>query len=303
MALDWTAIQIFLKVVRAGSFREAARGTPMTQPTISRRMHALEESLRVQLFHRFARGVRLTPAGDGILNAALEMERASRYLETIAAKETELSGSVRLWVTDGIGGYWLPPRMSDFHKCYPGITVDVLCSETVPSVDMMAADVVASWHVPTHPDLVVLSENTMILRPCASREYLQVFGIPQSIDDLRRHRICDHLHYPRVGEWRVWADIVNSCPNICYRTNSSMALGEATIHGVGISLQPIGVFEREPGLVPLDLEGLSPTMTFWLTCHKEMKDIPRVRSLVDYLRSSLFRPTPPGAPFQRGGNA
>lgn len=300
MDLDWDDVQLFLRVVRAGSFRAAAAGTPYTQPTVSRRVADLEQRLGTRLFHRFARGVRLTPAGHGVLGFAREMERAARYIEVCAVRETEMLGRVRLWVTDGIGGYWLPPRMAEFHKRYPGIQVDVLCSQQQPDISRMEADIVVSWHPPTHADLVVLSENTMVLRPCASREYLEAYGVPTTLADLRHHRLCDHIHYPRDGEWKAWAEIVREHPCLCYRTNSSMTLSEVTIHGVGVSLQPMGVFDREPNLVLLNLDGYAPTLTFWLVCHRDTKDIPRMRAIIEHLQSALFRSRSPGTAFLKG---
>lgn len=302
MDIDWDDVQLFLKVVRAGSFRAAAVGTPHTQPTFSRRVDQLERRLGARLFHRFARGVRLTPTGHAVLGFATEMERAARFIEVCASRETEMSGRVRLWVTDGIGGYWLPPRMAEFHKRYPAVTVDVLCSQQPPDITRMEADIVVSWHPPTHPDLVVLSENMMVLRPCASREYLEIYGVPNTLADLRRHRLCDHLHYPRDGEWKAWADIVQDHSGLCYRTNSSMTLGEVTIHGVGISLQPVGVLDREPNLVLLDLDGYAPTLTFWLVCHRDTKDIPRMRAIIEHLQSALFQSLRPGSAFLKGGS-
>lgn len=301
MDLDWDDIQLFLRVVRAGSFNAAAAGTQHRQPTISRRIAHLEKRLGAKLFHRFPHGVRLTRAGHAVLSYAAEMERSARCIEASVVRETEMSGRVRLWVTDGIGGYWLPPRMAEFHKRYPGITVDVLCSQQPPDIARMEADIVVNWHPPSHPDLVVLSENTMVLRPCASREYLDAYGVPGKLTDLREHRLCDHMHYPRDGEWKAWAEIVGDHPGVCYRTNSSMTLSEVTIHGVGISLQPMGVFDREPALVLLDLDGYAPTLTFWLVCHRDTKDILRMRAIIEHLQSALFQYRRPGGAFFKGG--
>lgn len=298
MSLNWDDVQLFLRVVRAGSFCAAAVEAPLTQPTISRRIHALEERLGVRLFRRQVQGARLTPAGDAILTSALEMERSARLLEASAARETELSGRVRLWATDGIGGYWLPPRLAEFHKRYPAVTVDILCSQEPPKVDALEADIVVHWREPKHPDLVMLSSNKMTFCPCAAKSYLDIHGVPQTLSDLTRHRLCDHLHYPRDGEWKIWADLVDNSPSVCYRTNSSMTLGLTTIQGVGISLQPVGIVDREANLALLELDGYFPSITFWLVCHRETKDIPRMRALIDHLQTVLFRSQSLGSPFK-----
>ena len=118
---DWVDLQLFLRVARAGSFTKAADGTPLTQPTISRRISTLEDQLKVKLFHRGKRGVLLTSAGQAIVGLAAEMDREARLVEPRATQETDLSEPIRLWLTDGIGGYWLPPRMTEFHRLFPAI--------------------------------------------------------------------------------------------------------------------------------------------------------------------------------------
>ena len=77
-----------------------------------------------------------------------------------------------------------------------------------------------------------------------------------------------------------------------------MTLGEVTNLGVEISLQPIGVKDREPNLTLLDVDGYAPAVTYWLSCHRDIKDLPQIRARIDYLRSNLFESEMPGSPFR-----
>jgi DNA-binding transcriptional LysR family regulator len=298
--VDWDDIRIFVEIARSGSINGASRKAKLTQPTISRRIQAFEQRLGVQLFRRLPNGVSLTSAGTAVLERALEMERAAALINAAANRETSLSGVVRLWVSDGIGGYWLPPLMSEFHRRFPAIMVEVHCSQSPPDLSSMETDIVAHWRQPPDDtDILILAKEEMTLRPCASQRYLAEHGFPKSLSDLQSHRICDHLHYPRDGEWQPWTDLLAQHQNVCYRTNSSLTLGEATIHGVGVSLQPVGVVDREPTLVLLDI-GFKPTLTFWLVCHRQTRNIPRMKAIIDHLQSSLFRGRGPGSAFLSG---
>jgi DNA-binding transcriptional LysR family regulator len=294
---NWDDIKLFLQVARARSFSLAADNGSVSQSTMSRRIQNLERELGVELFHRTVQGIMLTPAAEAIIKLASEIETKVKLIEAMAAQETALSGNIRLAVSDGIGGYWLPPRMREFHRRYPSVTVEIICSQSMPETSAKGADIALSWHKPKHPDSVILSENQMVLRPVASAEYLKNYGTPKSLEDLKHHRLCDHLHYPKDKEWKVWAKIVEKSKNISYRTNSSWALGEATKNGVGISLQPIGVLNREPNLRLLELNGYSASLLFWLSCHRNIKDIPRVRALIDYIKSEIFLRPIPGSAF------
>ncbi|WP_114858956.1 LysR family transcriptional regulator [Azospirillum brasilense] len=286
---DWTHLPYFLEAARCGSFTAAAQRLNSSQPTVGRHVEALESRLGTPLFRRVAHGVVLTPAGAQVLGVAEEIERLVRLARSRGTAELGLSGTIRLWTSDGVGGYWLTPKLAGFRRAYPGITLEVLCSHAVPDVARLEADVVVSYHEPTHPDVVPIASARMVFRPTAAQSYLREAGTPRRLADLAGHAICDHLHYPRDGAWAPWAEVVAGHPSVVLRTNSSLTLGMVTLLGHGISMQPLTIARRESTLSVLDLEGYSAPVAFWLVCHRETKAIPRVRALIDYLRSALFR--------------
>lgn len=295
--IDWEDLRIFLTAARAASFSAAAENGPENQSTISRRMLNLEERLGVTLFNRTSRGISLTSAGGAILDLVDDMARKVRAIEARASEEMDLVGVIRLWVFEGVGGYWLPPRMKDFHRRYPGITIDVECTSDPAPLDGSEADIALSFHRPNLPDAVVFSEGTMTFRPAASIDYLREHAPPRKLEDLLSHRLCSNREFPKDGDWKVWADIVERSANVSYLTNSSLALGQATLNGLGISLQSIGNQLHQPTLTFLDVEGYSPALRFWLSCHKRSKDIPRIRAFINYVKSELFSRHEPGHAF------
>ena len=260
-----------------------------TSTTVGRHLDALEAVLGVKLLLRTAKGVTPTPIGEHVFRLGTEMERTWLRIETCSEDDRSLTGLVRLWTSDGVGGYWLTPHLNIFHTMYPNITVEIICSHEVPSSDRMDADIVITYHEPTNPDIIVIAAAAMIFKPFAAKLYLQEFGIPTSFSDLGRHRLCDHSQYPRHGDWKLWADLVKDHPHVSFRTNSSLTLGMVTLMGQGISMQPASISGREPSLVMLDIEDYSASVQFWLTCHKTAKEIPRMRALIDYLKRTIFQ--------------
>src|SRR5262249_12245436 len=117
-ATDWDDLRHFLEAARCGSFRMAAVELGATQPTVGRRVARLEKRLGTKLLRRVAHGVRMTPSGEAVFKVASDIERLMRQIELQAAADRSLAGRVRLWVTDGIGGYWLPPRLVEFHRTH-----------------------------------------------------------------------------------------------------------------------------------------------------------------------------------------
>src|SRR5947208_1675619 len=116
---DWESIRIFLEVVRRGSFRSAAEYLAQSVNVLRRRIHELEHQLGTTLLTRHVDGVRATTEGAAILAAAKQMEAASFGL--VRARDravTSLSGEVRIAVTEGLGTFWLAPRLVEFQRSY-----------------------------------------------------------------------------------------------------------------------------------------------------------------------------------------
>lgn len=97
---------------------------------------------------------------------------------------------------------------------------------------------------------------------------------------------------------RPWAEMLERHPMVIYRTGSSMVLGTVTRMGIGISLQPVGLLEREDDAIFLDL-GVRVELPFFLVCHKDVKDDPNVRAMLRYLTQALFRDDGLGSPAQK----
>ncbi|WP_207462864.1 LysR family transcriptional regulator [Azospirillum sp. SYSU D00513] len=289
LALDWDNLKAFLAVARAGSITSAAATLGYSQPTVWRRMGALEEALGVRLLKRGTRGVTLTPAGERLLQRTQLIDQEVALIQSLGRSELAPQGTIRLWTTDGIGGYWLPDKLGDFRERFPNVTIQVMCSSDLPAPGSIGTDILIVYEKPLDQDLVVLCEGRMVFQPFASRAYLARHGHPETMGDLAGHLVCDHTEYPDDGPWAAWREATGDS-RVPYRTNSSMALGEATRRGMGISLQPSDLHnDREPDLVMLEIKGFDPPeLVFWLVSHRETKDIPRVRAFIYHLRATLF---------------
>jgi DNA-binding transcriptional LysR family regulator len=82
---SWDDIRIFLAVVAHGSMNGAARALGQSQPTIGRRIRAIEEALGVALFQRGPNSLDLTKAGRAVLETASPMAEAARAVPRVAA--------------------------------------------------------------------------------------------------------------------------------------------------------------------------------------------------------------------------
>lgn len=118
-------LRIFLAVVEHLHFTRAAEELYITQPAVSAAVQCLEKEYSVKLFHRVGRRIEITDAGR-----MLQVE-AQKILDQVTLTERGLyelnnlkRGELRLGSSLTIGNYWLPDRISEFKRQYPGINVN-----------------------------------------------------------------------------------------------------------------------------------------------------------------------------------
>lgn len=124
--MDIAALQAFLAVAETGSFSKAAERIYLTQPAISKRIAALEQSLNAQLFDRIGRRVQLTEAGRALFERSRailnELEDAKRSLANLSG---QIRGAISLATSHHIGLHRIPQTLKRFHARYPDVRLDL----------------------------------------------------------------------------------------------------------------------------------------------------------------------------------
>jgi DNA-binding transcriptional LysR family regulator len=282
---DWGAVRIFLEVARRGSFRSAADQLGLSINALRRQINDLEHQLGVTLFTRHVDGVRITPEGEEILAAARKMELASFGL--IRARDSSvlsLSGEVRLAVTEGLGTFWLTPRLVEFQRANPGILVDLTCAMRSADVLRLEADASVQLTKPTNPDLKIVKLGCLHAMPFAAKAYIDIYGNPKTVEELRKHRICLQLADQTTTQ-ELYDLVFPGVPQagfVAMRTNVSSAHLWAVTKGAGIGWLPTYVRAIAGRVVPVDVDLRFP-FDIWLTYHPDANRIPRVRRMIDWL--------------------
>src|SRR6202040_2562561 len=151
---DWDAARIFLEVVRCGSFRSAAERLDLSINLVRRRIDDFERQTGATLFTRDVHGTRLTDDGSLVVSAVERMEAASFDLLRASNSVTNtLSGEVRVAVTEGLGTFWLAPRLVEFRRSFPNILVDLYCAMRSADVSRHEADVAIHLSRPSTLDV------------------------------------------------------------------------------------------------------------------------------------------------------
>jgi DNA-binding transcriptional LysR family regulator len=283
---QWDSVRIFLEVARIGSFRAAAIELNVSANFLRKHILQLESCYKTTLMTRHVDGVRLTPEGMQVLEAAKRMEQASFDLDrTLSQGTPALSGEVRFAITEGLGTFWVAPRLIEFQRVYPGLLVDLKCEMRSADVLRLEADVAVQLEEPDKPDLMRVKIGRLHIMPFVSPAYVEIYGMPKDEDDIRQnHRIVlqdtdptkaktQQMYEQHAGRAQVGF--------VAMRNNVSSAHVWAVSKGAGVGWLPTYIPAIAGPLIPLDIDVKFP-LDIWLTYHPDAKRIPRVKQLIDW---------------------
>ncbi|MEX0591469.1 MAG: LysR family transcriptional regulator, partial [Xanthobacteraceae bacterium] len=113
--MDWDKLKVFHVVADAGSFTHAGETLGLSQSAVSRQISALEQELKVPLFHRHARGLILTEQGELLFRTVHEVFIKLEAMRTMLTDSKEKpNGELKITTAVGLGSYWLSPRLGEF---------------------------------------------------------------------------------------------------------------------------------------------------------------------------------------------
>lgn len=235
--VEWRDLKLFLEVAEAGSLRAGAIASRHTVATVRRRLGRIEDKLGGPLVDRTPTGLQLTPGGKRLILIAREMRRLQQCEEV--AEPQQHRERVRIAVTEGLGTYWLMPRLVEFQSRHPELEIMLHCDMQRSDVAGGACDVAIQLEPPQNWQMVSERLGTLHLMPFASDHYLRQAGTPKSIDEWPSHRlvwqeadqVASHLLPYIVGTSEAEE-------TIALRTNSSSAHFRAIASGGGIGILP-----------------------------------------------------------------
>jgi DNA-binding transcriptional LysR family regulator len=282
---DWDAARVFLEVVRCGSFRSAAERLELSINVVRRRIDDFERQIGATLFTRDVHGTRLTDEGAQVVSAVERMEAASFDLLRAGSSVTNtLSGEVRVAITEGLGTFWLAPRLVEFQQAFPNIIVDLHCAMRSADVSRHEADVAIHLSRPAALDVKLVKLGRMHLMFFASQKYIDTFGAPKTVDELVKHRLVMQIadHAAAKETFESWFPGRSPRDLVVMKTNVSSANYWAVANGAGIGVFPTYACALGGNIVPLEIELRRP-YDIWLSYHPGSGGIPRVRRMIDWL--------------------
>lgn len=283
--LDWTSVRDFLAVAEQGSLSAAARELRISQPTLGRRISALEEELGAELFVRGPRGLDLTPTGETILERAKAMREEALSLERLATgNDQSLTGVVRISVAEAIGAEWLTEQMGPFIRRFPQIMVEISIDNAAADILRRQADIAIRMFDPVEPDLIARKLGVMRCAAYASKDYIATYGMPKDKHDFLNHRFIMPDERLMAIVRKEWIDTKPYEDRAAFRSNSAMSLNTAVMSGYGIGLIFALLAWRCENLVRVLPDVEYPPISMWLVTHSDLRRSARIRAAYSYLR-------------------
>lgn len=187
------AMQVFLRVVESRSFVRAAETLGLPASSVTGIIKRLEKHLQTRLLNRSTRHLSLTPEGERYFH------RCREILDLIADTESGLHGAggrpqgrLRVDMPGGIAHAVILPRLRQFQQRYPDISLMIGVNDR--QVDLIQEGVDCVIRTGSLDDSTLVARRLGELRwiTCAAPSYLAGHGVPETLDDLRRHRA---VHY------------------------------------------------------------------------------------------------------------
>ncbi len=286
--LSWDDLKYFLAMAEYGSLSATAPKLNVSQPTLSRRLTALEETVGAELFSRTRNGLELTSLGEQLIDHIRHMSDDVHAIERlITGRDEALKGSVVVSAIEIIGAEWLVKCIRPFRDQFPGITVEVKVENNTADLLRREADIAMRMFRPEQNDLIAKKTVTMNYGFYASRDYIERKGKPETISNLKDHDIIlphdEMLAYTNTYSRKTMLNGNSSA----FRSNNMLALSTAVREGYGIGAYSCFLASQDKNLIRLFNDYVVFSADIWLVSHADLKRSARIRAMFDFLNDML----------------
>jgi DNA-binding transcriptional LysR family regulator len=281
--MEWSDLRVFLAIAREGTLGAAARKLGQTQPTMGRRLQALERAVGHKLFQRTKAGFVLTDEGAAVLSHAERMEEeALAFQRQLTGQERQLDGMLRITSSDWFAEYLLAPVIAEFSKRHPRVVVELLSDSRFFSLSRREADLAFRITPFDEPDVV-------------SRKLLRMpYGVyvaagdpaPRAGDGTGTGLITMDIAFSAMPDV-AWLQRTLPNAQVVFRSNARAIQAQMCMRGAGVAVLPRPLGDAVDGLRRIDLGEEPPTRETWVGYHRDMRRLARLRALLDLVVARL----------------
>jgi molybdate transport repressor ModE-like protein len=290
---DWNDLRYLLAIAREGSTLAAAKALGVSQPTVQRRLSALEERIDRKLVEHHPTGYRLTELGKALLPRAIDVERSvEAFQRQLLSEGKDLAGTLRVTCPEGMASRLLAPVIEAFRVKYPELRVDLIMTDRRLDLSKGEAEVALRMHQPGDDSLIARRIANSPWAIFASRSYIERHGRPQRWEDLDRHAIIEFAGELADNHAARWLRRVAPKATIAIRGNSMLGVLAAVKSGAGLAPLPMLLGSSEEGVEPVLHSIPEIDSKLYLVIHADLRHTPRVRAFCDFVVAEIARLRP-----------
>ncbi|GAA5012444.1 LysR family transcriptional regulator [Acinetobacter puyangensis] len=239
----------FVAVAEVNSFTKAAEDLGISKSAVGKSISRLEQHLGVQLFHRSTRKMSLTTEGEQYLKSCLDaLHTLESAQNTLRANLKDPSGIVRIDMPSAFGRKVMVPILMEMSDEYPQLNFIITFNDKVIDPQDFGFDLAIRFgEVKDSLDIVAKYLNDQQLVLCASTEYLEKNGIPETMDDLHQHQCLVAWRGAKPLGWLLkneTLDDVRFYPKPFHQISDGDAMVEACLLGAGIMQFPYSLVKE-----------------------------------------------------------
>ncbi|QID16280.1 LysR family transcriptional regulator [Nitrogeniibacter mangrovi] len=290
---DWDEVRFVLAIARAGTMSAAGGVLEVDQTTVSRRLKTLERRLGTQLFERDRGRMRPTGPGVRVIEHGERIEREMAALcHVVDDADTRVRGVTRITAVDTLITHYLARLVAPARAAFPTLSIELVAGNHNLDLARREADIALRLARPASGDLVIrrLGELGLGVYGAAGRSP-SAWPFEAGCDWLAYDR--DMMGLPEM----VWLAERIDPARIVFRSNGIDALARAAADGLGLTVLPHIAAQAHDGLVRLPVA--VPSRDVWMVVARGQRELPRVRSLADWLAARFAA----DAVWLRGGAA
>ncbi|MBT8460035.1 MAG: LysR family transcriptional regulator [Boseongicola sp.] len=279
---NWSDVRVFLAVVRNGSTLAASKTLGMAQPTVARRIEALEHTLGLTLFDRDTRGFKATEAAMALLVSAEAVELNANAMAESAASLRKSSGkAIRITSVPEVFSEGFAAILSDFTEQHPDISFDFLATPETLDLAKGEADVAIRYtNEVTDPTLIARKVSQAQITLYASDSYIKKHGHPNLPEDFADHKFV--LMSNGMSKLRAFLTDRITPDQLVMECDTYQGVVTAVMSGFGIGPMGVGLASASNTL-QVCLEPMEEFSMFtWLITTPEAHKRPEVRTFTKY---------------------
>lgn len=151
--MEYRNLTTFLRVAELQNFTKAANELGYAQSTVTFHIQSLEEELGVALFDRIGKKVRLTKAGEHLVQYANEMTRIISDMQKLNDATNRMDGTVRVGVVESLLATYMLEAITTYSKRFPDVMIDVVTASSSELAEMLRANEI---------DLMLMMGNRLV---------------------------------------------------------------------------------------------------------------------------------------------